>query len=43
MEDVIRVGDRVRLLGLPDWLTHDLPQDEQMEMHSFIGRCTEVE
>lgn len=34
----IRVGDRVRLLGLPDWLTHDLPASEQEEMRSFIGQ-----
>lgn len=34
----IRVGDRVRLLGLPDWLIHDLPLSEQEEMLSFVGR-----
>ena len=34
----IRVGDRVRLLGLPDWLLNNLPESEQVEMRSFIGR-----
>lgn len=38
----IRVGDRVKLLALPDWLTHDLPESEQAEMRTFIGRCTVV-
>jgi hypothetical protein len=34
----IRVGDRVRLLGLPDWLTNDLPESEQEELHAFVGQ-----
>jgi hypothetical protein len=38
----IRVGDRVKLLGLPDWLTHDLPEDEQVEMRGFIGQSAVV-
>lgn len=38
----INIGDRVRLLGLPDWLIHDLPESEQNEMRSFIGRSTMV-
>lgn len=43
MEDTIQVGDCVRLLGLPDWMTHDLPHDEQVEMLSFVGKCAEIE
>ncbi len=43
MADDINVGDCVTLLGLPHWLTHDLPEDEQLEMQSFIGRSTPVE
>ena len=38
----IRVGTRVRLLGLPDWLTHDLPESEQDEMRGFIGQAAIV-
>ena len=38
----IQAGDRVRLLGLPDWLVHDLPQDEQTELRAFVGQITEV-
>lgn len=38
----IQVGDRVRLLGLPDWLVHDLPQYEQEELETFVGQITEV-
>ena len=42
MTNSIRVGDRVRLLGLPDWLTHDLPESEQIEMLAFIGQFAVV-
>jgi hypothetical protein len=38
----IRVGDRVRLLGLPDWLIHDLPESEQIEMRAFVGQSALV-
>jgi hypothetical protein len=38
----IQVGDRVKLLGLPEWLTHDLPESEQVEMYAFIGQTTVV-
>lgn len=33
----VRVGDRVRLLGIPDWLLHDLPENEQAEIRSCVG------
>jgi hypothetical protein len=38
----IRVGDHVRLLGLPDWLTNDLPESEQEELRAFIGQSAVV-
>lgn len=38
MTIAIHVGDHVRLLGLPDWLIHDLPSSEQEEMRAFIGQ-----
>jgi hypothetical protein len=38
----IQVGDRVRLLGLPDWLLHDLPEREQVEMRAFVGQCAVI-
>ena len=38
MSTDIRVGNRVRLLGMPDWLVHDLPSSEQVEMCGFIGQ-----
>lgn len=41
MQDV-RVGDSVKLLGLPDWLIHDLPQSEQAEMLNFVGKSAVV-
>jgi hypothetical protein len=39
----IKSGDQVKLLSLPDWMTHDLPLDEQTEMHSFVGQSAKVE
>lgn len=39
----IHVGDCVKLLGLPSWLIHDLPEDEQLEIQSFIGQAAVVE
>ncbi|GLH79883.1 hypothetical protein SSBR45G_47920 [Bradyrhizobium sp. SSBR45G] len=42
MSNDILVGDRVRLLGLPDWLVHDLPANEQTEMRGFIGQSCVV-
>ena len=42
MSNDVKVGDSVKLLGLPDWLTNDLPLSEQIEMRSFVGKCAVV-
>ncbi|MDQ1833140.1 hypothetical protein [Massilia scottii] len=42
MSKEINVGDSVRLLGVPDWLIHDLPESEQVEILSFVGQVTVV-
>jgi len=39
----MRVGDKVMLIGIPDWLIHDLPPDEQSEMLAYIGSVLIVE
>jgi len=36
------VGDKVRLLGVPDWLLNGLPEDEQVEIISFIWDIFEI-
>ena len=33
----LKVGDRVRLLRVPEWLTHDLPEDEQDAIKAQVG------
>ena len=38
----ITIGQRVKLLGLPNWLIHDLPESEQAEMQQFIGQSAIV-
>jgi hypothetical protein len=37
-----KVGERVKLLEMPDWLINDLPADEQAEMKRFVGLVTEI-
>ncbi|MDR0672419.1 MAG: hypothetical protein LBF93_01890 [Zoogloeaceae bacterium] len=39
----IQVGDTAQLLELPDWLIHDLLEDEQAETRSFVGQCAVIE
>lgn len=39
----INVGDRVRLMSVPDWLLIDLPEDEQLEILSFLGKIARVD
>jgi len=38
----ILVGSRVKLLLIPDWLVHDLPESERREMRSFVGQTAMV-
>lgn len=38
----IKIGDLVELIGLPEWLLADLPEDEQKELRGFIGEITSV-
>jgi hypothetical protein len=38
----VRAGDQVRLLELPEWLLHDLPESEKVEMRAFVGKTTVV-
>lgn len=42
MSKSIKVGDRVRLIGIPDWLVHDLPEDEKKEIYSYLGRTAMI-
>jgi hypothetical protein len=37
MSDDIRVWVRVKLLCLPDWLVHDLPESEQAECGALLA------
>ena len=34
----VSVGDRVKLIDMPEWLVHDLPAVEQAEMRACIGQ-----
>jgi hypothetical protein len=43
MSEDLQVGDRVRLIGIPDWLIHYLPEDEKQEISGFIGNVAVVE
>jgi hypothetical protein len=39
----IKIGDRVKLIGVPDWLIHDLPEEEKLEILAQIGSIMTVE
>ena len=38
----LKPGDRVRLLSVPDSLTHDLPEDERQAIHAQVGKIMEI-
>jgi hypothetical protein len=38
MSDQIQAGDQVRLLAIPDWLIHDLPDDEKIGILACVGK-----
>jgi hypothetical protein len=40
--DPVAAGDRVKLLEVPDWLLRGLPDDEKLEIVSFVGNETEI-
>jgi hypothetical protein len=35
--DVIKVGDTVEILSLPDWLLSDLPNEERLFIEGLLG------
>ena len=39
----LRKDDLVILLGLPEWLIHDLPVAEQVELRGAVGRILRIE
>jgi hypothetical protein len=39
----VKVGDRVRIMTIPDWLVHDLPDEEQDRLAEFDGQIVTVE
>jgi len=42
MADSFQVGDQVKLIGLPDWLLHELPESEKIQMLRFVGQFAEI-
>lgn len=43
MNEIIKIGDRVKLNGIPDWLIHDLPPDEKSEILACVGNILVVD
>jgi len=42
-EEIFQIGDKVRLLGVPDWLLNGLLEEEQVNIISCIWEVFEVE
>lgn len=42
MSGQISVGDQVKLNAIPDWLVHDLPDDEKREILGFVGKVAVI-
>lgn len=38
----LHIGDEVILLNVPAWLLKDLPEGEQKEILSFIGKVAQI-
>lgn len=38
----MKVGDKVRVLAIPDWLVHDLPQEDVDNLRAQIGVVHEI-
>jgi hypothetical protein len=38
----IGVGDRVEVLTIPHWLTHDLPSEDQLRLKGFEGKVIPI-
>lgn len=35
---LLQAGDAVQVLSIPDWLIHDLPEDEQADILRCVGQ-----
>ena len=42
MKKKIKLGDYVKLVELPEWLIHDLPDDEKAQIVSYIGKTAVI-
>jgi hypothetical protein len=38
----MKVGDKVRVLTIPDWLIHDLPEEDVARINAQVGEVVEV-
>jgi len=38
----INAGDRVRIINIPHWLLHDLPEEDQQRLKAHLGQVVTV-
>jgi hypothetical protein len=41
-ESALRVGERVRLINVPEWLVHDLPIEDRNSIEKHLGCVFEL-
>lgn len=41
--DPVKVGDRVKIVTIPQWLMEDLPAEEQARLQEFDGQIVTIE
>ncbi|CAN7392844.1 hypothetical protein LJR129_002437 [Acidovorax sp. LjRoot129] len=38
----MKVGDQVRVLAIPEWLTHDLPEEDIARLNAQVGEVVQI-
>lgn len=42
LEVILKPGDFVRVKSIPEWLTHDLPPEDQLRLRQHLGKLVRI-